>query len=129
MRVAGIHHVSILVSDVARAIEFYRGGLGLRQIERPPTFTSPELRDVIWFELGDQQLHLLPAPAPDVPGRRHFALHLDDACAARTELLSRGVAIQESTPIPGADRFFVKDPDGNRIELIQWQETYPVRYV
>ena len=129
MRVTGIHHVSILVTDVARSIAFYRDGLGLRQIERPSTFTSPELRDVIWFELGDQQLHLLPAPTPDVPARRHFALHLNDAPAARAELLSRGIAIKETTPIPGADRFFVNDPDGNRIELIQWRETCPVRYV
>ncbi len=129
MRLTGIHHVSILVSDVPRAIAFYRDGLGLRQIQRPPTFTAPELRDVIWFELGDQQLHLLPSATADVPARRHFALHLDDAAAARVELQSRGLVIRETTPIPGADRFFVNDPDGNRVELIQWQENYPISYV
>lgn len=129
MRLSGIHHVSILVTDIPRAIAFYRDALGLRQIERPPTFTAPELRGVIWFELGTQQLHLLPAPAADVPARRHFALHLDDAIGARAELLGRGVAIKETTPIPGADRFFVNDPDGNRIELIQWHEMPPVKYV
>ena len=32
--------------------------------------------------------------------------------------------IQEATKIPGADRFFVFDPDGNRIEVIQWLEPY-----
>ncbi|MBI3879479.1 MAG: VOC family protein [Verrucomicrobia bacterium] len=129
MRLTGIHHVSILVSDVPRAIAFYRDGLGLRQVERPSTFTAPELRDVIWFELGDQQLHLLPAPVADVPARRHFALHIDDAAAARAELQRKGVVVRETTPIPGADRFFVNDPDGNRIELIQWKEMYPVKYL
>ena len=129
MHVTGIHHVSILITDVARSIAFYRDGLGLRQIERPSTFTTPELREVIWFELGPQQLHLMPAPTPDVPARRHFAVHLDDARAARKELRGRGIAINESTPIPGADRFFVNDPDGNRIELIEWRENCPVRYV
>jgi hypothetical protein len=28
--------------------------------------------------------------------------------------------------IPGADRFFVTDPDGNRIEIIEWKEAYVV---
>jgi len=37
---------------------------------------------------------------------------------------AHGVGIQETTPIPGADRFFIHDPDGNRIELIQWQRPY-----
>lgn len=129
MRLTGIHHAALLITDRPRAIAFYRDGLGLRQIERPPTFTAPELRDVIWFELGDQQLHLLPAPTADVPARRHIALHLDDASTARAELLRRGIRIQETTPIPGADRFFVNDPDGNRIELIQWKEMYPRTYL
>jgi hypothetical protein len=31
------------------------------------------------------------------------------------------VAIEETVKIPGAERFFVFDPDGNRIELIEWQ--------
>jgi hypothetical protein len=29
-----------------------------------------------------------------------------------------------SGPIPHCDRFFVHDPDGNRIEIIQWVEPY-----
>jgi len=31
--------------------------------------------------------------------------------------------MDEATPIPGADRFFIADPDGNRIELIEWGVT------
>jgi hypothetical protein len=34
------------------------------------------------------------------------------------------VPVQETTPIPGADRFFILDPDGNRIEIIHWLEPY-----
>ena len=100
MKLDGLHHVSIVVSDAARAIAFYRDALQLRQIEIPPTFTSPDLRNVIWFQLGEQQLHLLPADAPDVPARRHVALLVRDAQAARAELQSRGVTIRETTPIP-----------------------------
>ena len=32
--------------------------------------------------------------------------------------------LEETTPIPGADRFFIADPDGNRIEIIQWLRSY-----
>jgi len=35
-----------------------------------------------------------------------------------------GVATQETTPIPHCDRFFVADPDANRVEVIQWLEPY-----
>jgi len=35
-----------------------------------------------------------------------------------------GIAVQETTLIPGADRFFIHDPDGNRIEIVQWLRPY-----
>jgi hypothetical protein len=35
-----------------------------------------------------------------------------------------GIEIQETGPIPHCDRFFVWDPDGNRIEIIHWLEPY-----
>jgi hypothetical protein len=34
------------------------------------------------------------------------------------------VPVAETVLIPGADRFFVSDPDGNRIEIIQWFHPY-----
>ncbi|HEU4751512.1 MAG TPA: VOC family protein, partial [Armatimonadota bacterium] len=75
---------------------------------------------VRWFELGEQQLHLIPSDEPDVVSPRHFALHVDDCEAARRTLAERGVEIQETVPIAGAERFFIADPDGNNIEVIQW---------
>ncbi len=40
------------------------------------------------------------------------------------KLWKRGVPVEETTPIPGADRFFIRDPDQNRIEIIQWHRPY-----
>jgi catechol 2,3-dioxygenase-like lactoylglutathione lyase family enzyme len=114
MRFTGVHHCSIIVSDMPRAIRFYREILGIQQIAAPQSLPDAGL-DVRWFQVGDEQIHLIPAPAPDAPGQRHFALHVDDA-----------VEIRETIPIPGADRFFIRDPDGNRIELIQWKQPFPV---
>jgi catechol 2,3-dioxygenase-like lactoylglutathione lyase family enzyme len=116
MKLTGIHHNSIVVTDMLRARHFYRNVLGLREIERPANFTAP----VVWFEVGDEHVHLIPSERPDDESPRHFALHVEDAKAAREHLRSRGVAIEETIPIAGADRFFIQDPDGNKLELIQW---------
>jgi hypothetical protein len=61
---------------------------------------------------------------PDSISPRHFCLRVTDARAARSYFRERGVTMQETTLIPGADRFFIFDPDGNRIEIMQWLEPY-----
>lgn len=116
MTLTGIHHVSILVPDMSAAVAWYRDTLGLSEVVRPSNFVTP----VRWFELGDQQIHLIPSEEPDAISPRHLAIHVDDCQAAKKELTSRGVAIQETVPIAGADRFFIADPAGNNIEIIQW---------
>lgn len=117
MQIDGIHHHSVVVTDLERSRAFYRDVLGLKEVPIPPTFNFA----VAWFGLGDgQQLHLLRGPQADPPGARHIALHVRDVQAARAQLRALGHRVEETTPIPGADRFFTADPDGNRIELIQW---------
>jgi catechol 2,3-dioxygenase-like lactoylglutathione lyase family enzyme len=118
--VSQIDHVSVVITDIERSRRFYSDVLGLREIAKPRTFDFA----VLWFDLGNQHVHLLLKDRPDSLSSRHFALRVPDALAARTYFRARGVGIQETTPIPGADRFFVADPDGNRIEVIQWLEPY-----
>jgi len=113
----GIHHNSVVTSDADRAREFYAGVLGMKEIPYPSTFDFP----VIWFELGDQHVHLIVANRPDSISPRHIAFHVRNASVAREALTAMGVAIEDTVKIPGAERFFVHDPDGNRIELIEWQ--------
>lgn len=122
---AGLHlqhidHVSVLITDAARSRRFYREVLGLREIAKPKTF---DFR-VLWFDLGNQQLHLLLKPQADTVSARHFALRVADAQQARSHFRACDIAIQETTPIPHCDRFFVFDPDENRIEIIQWLQRY-----
>ena len=115
-----IDHVSVIVTDLARSRYFYRDVLGLSEIAKPKTFDFK----VLWFDLGNQQLHLLQKPQPDTRSPRHFALRVADARAARGHFHAHGIETQETTPIPKCDRFFVYDPDGNRIEIIQWLKQY-----
>jgi catechol 2,3-dioxygenase-like lactoylglutathione lyase family enzyme len=120
LTVTTIDHVSVLVTDLARSRHFYRDVLGLKEVSKPKTFDFK----VLWFEVGNQQLHLLQKPQPDTRSPRHFALRVTDVQKAREHFRSLGVEMQETTLIPHCDRFFVFDPDGNRIEIIQWMEPY-----
>jgi catechol 2,3-dioxygenase-like lactoylglutathione lyase family enzyme len=119
--VTAIDHCSVLITDLANARAFYVGVLGLREIPKPKTFDFVAL----WFDLGGgQTLHLLQKSHPDTRSPRHFALRVPDIHAAREHFRTHGIAMQETGPIPHCDRFFVFDPDGNRIEIIQWIEPY-----
>ena len=121
IRFGPLDHCSVLITDLAKARWFYRDVLGLREIPKPKTFDFVAL----WFDLGNgQTLHLLQKPQPDTRSPRHFALAVPDAKVAREHFRAHGIDIQETGPIPHCDRFFVNDPDGNRIELIQWIEPY-----
>ena len=120
LEITQIDHVSVIVTDVARSRHFYRDVLGLKEIAKPKTFDFA----VLWFDLGNQHLHLLVKGRPDALSPRHFALRVADAQAARAYFREGGVPTDETTPIPGADRFFIHDPDGNRIEVIRWLESY-----
>ena len=120
LQISQIDHVSVLVTDLGRSRHFYRDILGLKEIAKPKTFDFK----VLWFEFGNQQLHLLQKPQPDTRSPRHFALRVKDVKDAREYLHKQGIETTETTPIPHCDRFFVFDPDGNRIEIIQWLEAY-----
>lgn len=120
LTITQIDHVSVIITNLERSRRFYGGVLGLKEIAKPRTFNF----QVLWFDLGNQQLHLLLKPQADTISARHFALRVQDVEAARRYFNERGVAVEETTPIPKCDRFFIADPDQNRIEIIQWIEPY-----
>jgi catechol 2,3-dioxygenase-like lactoylglutathione lyase family enzyme len=120
LQITQIDHVSVLITDVERSRRFYCDLLGLKEIAKPRTFGFVAL----WFQLGDTQLHLLQKSQADTRSPRHFALRVQDVQQARTYIRERGIPLEETTLIPACDRFFIHDPDGNRIEIIQWLEPY-----
>jgi glyoxylase I family protein len=120
MHITHIDHVTLIVTDVTNARAFYGEMLGLKEIAPPAAFDFP----AIWFDLGGQYLHLLLKPVPDSISPRHPCFHVEDIRAARRHMTTHGIAIDETVAIPGCDRFFIRDPDGNRIEILHWQEKY-----
>ena len=124
MQFSQIQHCSLVVQSLEHAAAFYRDVLGLTEIEIPSTFKPAGLK-VRWFRLGAQQIHILLGTENQPNSQQHMALQVDDAQAARSWMKEKGFDIQETVLIPGADRFFVRDPDRNLIEIIEWQEEYP----
>ncbi len=119
--VTHLDHVTVIITDLERSRRFYADVLGLREVPPPPTFDFV----VLWFEVGEgQYVHLLQKPQPEAISPRHFAVRVVDAVAARDHCRALGIPIDETVRIPNADRFFVRDPDGNRVEVIQWLKPY-----
>ncbi|MDH3561171.1 MAG: VOC family protein, partial [Gammaproteobacteria bacterium] len=90
-----IHHVSLLISDTQRALDFYHGVLGLPLVPDRPEMGFPGA----WLRIGEQQLHLLELPqqlatetASLHGGRdRHFALAVGDFESLRQALEANGI--------------------------------------
>ena len=120
IRFTHIDHCSIIVTNVARSRDFYGRVLGLKEIAAPKEFDFV----AIWYDLGGTFIHLLQKPQADTISPRHFCLHTPDAIAARVYFAGLGVPMDETVKIAAADRFFVCDPDGNRIEVLQWERPY-----
>jgi catechol 2,3-dioxygenase-like lactoylglutathione lyase family enzyme len=120
IRFTHIDHCSIIVTNVEKSRDFYGRVLGLREIAAPKEFDFV----AIWYDLGGTYLHLLLKPSPDTISPRHFCLHTPDIAAARRHFESLGVPMDETVKIAAADRFFVRDPDGNRIEVLNWSRPF-----
>jgi catechol 2,3-dioxygenase-like lactoylglutathione lyase family enzyme len=119
-----VSHVSITVTDVQKARDFYTGVLGFQEIPRP-AFDFPG----IWYSLGgDLQLHIilndqLVRPAVEretiVARYAHFALWTDDCDETAAKLVALGLPNRDVISGPtGLRQIFVKDTDGNMVEFI-----------
>lgn len=120
--ILGLHHVTLLVADTARSLVFYHQVLGLPLSQRERRLSFPGA----WLDLSAaQELHLMELPNPDLvdgrpanPGRdRHFALMVHDLDAFCQRLDEFGQAYQLSAS--GRRALFMRDPDGNAVELIE----------
>ena len=117
VQITGIHHVGIPVSDFDRALNFYVGVLGLEPIAAPQAFAE----HVRWLRLGNEHVHLIRSKSKsESDGARHVALHIKDVRAARAHLEAQGFKLTEQPFVKNAERFYINDPDGNSVELIQW---------
>ncbi len=119
---ARIGHVHLTVSDLDRALSFYRDVLGFE-------VTSRYGRDAVFLSAGGYHHHIglntwagrgAPAPAPETTGLYHFAILYPDRralAAGLRRVLDAGVPLEGAADHGVSEAIYLRDPDGNGIEL------------
>lgn len=116
-----VDHISFSVTDLERSRRFYEDVLGLVEIPRPDMGRLAGA----WYRAGDSQVHLVARPeGVDVgaspgglnPLANHQAFGIDDYEKCLEFIESRGIDVLETSPEQG--QMWIRDPDGNVIELI-----------
>lgn len=122
MGIRRIDHVQVTVPPAREAESrvFYGEVLGLEPIPKPVEAAE---RGGAWFRHGPIQLHLSIEDV-DVATHRASKRHVCYVVASLTEaeraLRRAGVEIvADPHPEPGWNRFYVRDPGGNRIEIAE----------
>jgi catechol 2,3-dioxygenase-like lactoylglutathione lyase family enzyme len=117
--VTALHHVNVTVlpDAEAEAKNFYGNVLGLEQLPKP-SGTRPS---GAWYQIGASQLHLsVEKEDRKPPGTGHLCVSVSDLRAAETRFREAGVEIiPDPRPIEGTARFYVRDPGGNLLEIVQ----------
>ena len=114
-----IHHAQITVPKGAEqeARHFYCGVLALCETEKPESLQG---RGGFWLQVGDLQIHVGSEDGVErVRTKAHLAYEVDDIHYWKARLREHGIDTGDSVPIPGFERFEIRDPFGNRVEFIQ----------
>ena len=139
-----MHHTGFVVSDLERAVEFYRDVIGMEVTTRYER-TGPGVESVVGYKgahlqvalMGAGGVHALelikyhsPAPAErptserSVLGASHLAVQVDHIAELFQAAVDNG-ATSLNPPAevaPGRTACYMQDPDGNWIELIELAE-------
>lgn len=130
-----VHHTSLSVADLDAQRAWYQQALGLRHVVEQYELDQPAVRTTVLESDSGVRLELIeragasraraftdPLDAAVTLGFGHWALSVPDLDAAFTAITAAG-----GTPVwppadavqPGGRFAYVKDPEGNLIELIQ----------
>jgi catechol 2,3-dioxygenase-like lactoylglutathione lyase family enzyme len=118
MTILRINHVQLAMP---RGLEekgrrFYSDVLGLHEIPKPASLAA---RGGAWFELGGAQVHLGVDPDFHPAKKAHVAFDVDNLDALAARCRAAGHEPRHDNQVPGMRRFFVDDPFGNRLELVE----------
>jgi catechol 2,3-dioxygenase-like lactoylglutathione lyase family enzyme len=129
----GFIGLGLNVADMERSMKFYVEGLGMKPLARN------ERTETVEQFLGypatpyPPMLELLarknPGDTPPPPARTSFkiVLSVDDAVAINEQLKRAGFspAPVRMNPAAGGGSFFVRDPDGYNVEIVQRAPAQP----
>jgi lactoylglutathione lyase len=123
-------HLGLRVADLERSIAFYTS-IGYEVLGDVP---ATDLGTLTMLKLpGDEfvALELVHDPAHggvEPGGLSHFVIQVEDVHATVAHLAARGVKAEAPGSPDGSADFWtawVTDPDGYRIELVQWPDGHP----
>jgi lactoylglutathione lyase len=121
-------HLGLRVTDLYRSLAFYTA-LGYTELGRVPetafgSLTMLQLPDDPFVSL--ELVHDPARPVTDIGAVNHLVIQVDDLDATIADLAAKGVAAEPPTePGPDLRTSWLTDPDGYRIELVQWPPGQP----
>jgi catechol 2,3-dioxygenase-like lactoylglutathione lyase family enzyme len=138
-----LSHHGLCVSDLERAVPFYRDGLGFAEVSRL-RFTDAGTQkllgipgvvlEAVYLRRDGTTLELLHFPQPGTQlaagprplnqvGLTHLSFLVSDLDGVLAKLRALGATVLEATRLDskgkGSNAIFVTDPDGTRIELVE----------
>ena len=125
-------HLGLRVSDRDRSLAFYTA-VGYEVIGEVP---DTDLGHLTMLKLPKDEFVTIeivhdPNAQPVATETRlsHLVIQVNDMHATLSELAARGIEAEPPTSPDGTDDFkttWIVDPDGNRIELVQWPTGHAV---
>jgi catechol 2,3-dioxygenase-like lactoylglutathione lyase family enzyme len=105
------------------ARQFYGGVIGLREIPKPASLPQR----LVWFAANDDgdEVHVFTEEnmGPN-SAEQHLCLEVDDLEAYADRLREHGYDVLIPEAIHNRPRFFVRDPFGNLIEMVEIHGPY-----
>jgi catechol 2,3-dioxygenase-like lactoylglutathione lyase family enzyme len=128
LRIAGLHHVTVICSDVERSVDFYRNLLGMRLVKQTVNEDDRGARHLFF---GDEEgrpgtiVTCLEYPELEEGsvGRgstHHFALTVEseeELAGWHGYLRSRGIPCTDVMDRTYFKSLYLRDPDGHILEL------------
>jgi catechol 2,3-dioxygenase-like lactoylglutathione lyase family enzyme len=128
LRIAGLHHLTLLCKDVERSVAFYRNLLGMRLVKQTVNEDDRGARHLFF---GDEEgrpgtlITCLEYPDLDegTVGRgstHHFALSVgseEELAGWRDYLTAQGISVTDVMDRTYFKSVYLRDPDGHIVEL------------
>jgi lactoylglutathione lyase len=124
-------HFGLRVADLERSLAFYTA-LGYEVVGSVPETPIGLLTMLKLPDDGFVTIELVHDPRRVYEnlgtGLSHFVIKVESLDATVAELAAQGIDVETPTSPDGSDDFrtaMITDPDGNRIELVQWPPGHP----
>lgn len=121
---ARITHIGLNVTDLARSVDFYTNAMGMKVMK-----SADGRFATVSFGYQHHDIALIPVPpqsgTPSPVGMNHFAVEVRnyaDLAQRARRLHDAGVPLERAIDHRTGMGLYLKDPDGNAIEL--WCENY-----